>query len=224
VTGTPDSPGRVGVSVVDIATGLNAYAGILEALRTRDATGRGTHVEVSLFGAIAEWMAVPLIHYLGTGRAPPRVGLAHPSIAPYGVFDCRDGVQLLLSIQNPREWRAFCAGVLREPELADDPQYADNDARVRHRPALDARVSAAFAALDGTEVAHRLDAAGIAWGRLNDVGEFAEHPHLRCLAVVGEHGAVRVPAPPGGVRGSRREQRIPALGEHTEAVRAEFVG
>jgi itaconate CoA-transferase len=220
VTGTPDAPGRVGVSVVDIATGLNAYAGILEALLARASTGRGHHVAVSLFGAIAEWMAVPFLHHAGTGRAPARVGLAHPSIAPYGVFGCRDGGEILLSIQNAREWERFCADVLDAPALATDPKFVDNDARVRHRTELDARVAACFGALDVATAERRLDEAGIAYGRLNDVTGFARHPHLRTLVVETERGPVRVPAPPGGVCSDRA--RVPALGADTARVRAEF--
>lgn len=220
VTGTPDAPGRVGVSVVDIATGLNAYAGILEALAARARTGRGGHVAISLFGAIAEWMAVPLIHQAASGRPPPRVGLAHPSIAPYGVFTCRDGAAILLSIQNAREWQRFCADVLQSPGLANDSAYADNDARVRHRPALDALVARCFAALDVATAERRLDAAGIAYGRLNDVGGLADHPHLRTIEIETERGDVRVPAPPGGP--PKGSLRVPALGADTARVRAEF--
>jgi crotonobetainyl-CoA:carnitine CoA-transferase CaiB-like acyl-CoA transferase len=222
VTGTPDGPGRVGVSVVDVATGLNAYASILEALRLRDVTGRGSHVESSLFGAIAEWMTVPLLHYEHSGRPPARVGLAHPSIAPYGVYACRDGTALLLSIQNAREWRSLCAGVLGDAALADDPRYADNDSRVRNRPELDALVAERLGALDVEEAERRLDAAGIAYGRLNDVGGFARHPHLHRLAVATERGPVSVPVPPGWRARPGDSLRVPALGEHTERVRAEF--
>jgi crotonobetainyl-CoA:carnitine CoA-transferase CaiB-like acyl-CoA transferase len=222
VTGTPDGPGRVGVSVVDIATGMNAYAAILEALRLRDVTGRGSHVEISLFGAIAEWMTVPLLHYEHSGRPPARVGLAHPSIAPYGIYACRDGAAVLLSIQNAREWRSLCAGVLGDVALADDPRYADNDARVRHRPALDALVAERLGAMDVVEAERRLDAAGIAYGRMNDVGGFARHPHLRRASVGTEHGAVEVPVPPGTAAEVIEGRRVPALGEHTERIRAEF--
>jgi itaconate CoA-transferase len=222
VTGTADGPGRVGVSVVDIATGLNAYAGILAALRVRDRDGAGSHVEVSLFGAIAEWMTVPLLHYEHAGRPPARVGLAHPSIAPYGVFRCADGVEILLSVQNSREWHSLCGYFLRERALADDPRFLDNDARVRNRPALDERVAREFEMLQSAEAEGRLDEAGIAYGRLNDVGGFARHPHLRRLSIATEGGPVRVPAPPQH-EALRTELRVPALGAHTASVRAEFV-
>jgi itaconate CoA-transferase len=220
VTGTPEGPGRVGVSVVDIATGLNAYAGILEALAARARTGEGRHVAASLFGSIAEWMTVPLVHQAASGRPPPRVGLAHPSIAPYGVFRCGDGAEILLSIQNAREWRRFCADVLQAPSLADDALFSDNEARVRNRPALDARVSDCFGTMDVATAERRLDAAGIAFGRLNDVAGLARHPHLRTLTIETERGPVRIPAPPGGR--PHGALRVPALGADTARVRAEF--
>src|SRR5919199_5072025 len=130
VTGPPEAPGRVGVSVSDIAAGLNAYAMVLEALLQRERTGEGASLAVSLFDATAEWMAVPLLHFDYGGKAPSRVGLAHPSIAPYGAFAASDGKEIVVSIQNEREWVRFCAEILRAPELAADPRFSDNNKRV----------------------------------------------------------------------------------------------
>jgi itaconate CoA-transferase len=220
ITGPPEAPGRVGVSVSDLVAGLNAYAGILEALYRRELTGEGAHVKVSLFDATAEWMAVPLLHHDYGGRAPARVGLAHPSIAPYGAFACADGKKIVISIQNEREWVRLCAEVLGAPELATDPRFSDNHRRVANRPALDAFIAQVFARDEREALAAKLFAAGIAFGRLNSVADFSRHPHLRRVEVPTPEGVVAVPSPPGGLEGAAG--KVPALGEHTQAVRREF--
>src|ERR1700674_2919092 len=145
VTGAPEAPARVGVSVVDIAAGMNAYEAILEALIARGRTGEGADVSVSMFDAIADWMTVPLLQHEG-GRTPQRLGLAHPTIAPYGVFKTRDGADILIAIQSDREWRVLAKDVLDDPALAADPAFATNVERVKRRPATDARVAAVFGA------------------------------------------------------------------------------
>ena len=220
ITGPPEAPGRVGVSVSDLVAGLNAYAAILEALWARERTGEGAHIRISLFDATAEWMAVPLIHHDYGGRAPARVGLAHPSIAPYGAFPCADSKKIVISIQNEREWVRFCAEVLAAPALATDPRFADNNRRVANRPALDALVAEVFARDPREVLAAKLFDAGIAFGRLNDVADFSRHPHLRRLEVPTPEGPVAVPAPPAGFEG--KAGKVPLPGEHTEAVRREF--
>jgi crotonobetainyl-CoA:carnitine CoA-transferase CaiB-like acyl-CoA transferase len=222
ITGGPAEPSRVGVSVVDIATGLNAYSAILEALLARGRTGEGRHVEVALFDAVAEWMAVPLVQYEGTGRAPARVGLRHPSIAPYGVFACGDGAQFLVSIQNAREWQRWAVDVLQAPELLADPRFVDNTARVAHRADLDAIIAARLAMLSGETLQQRLELASIAYGQLNDVGGFGRHPHLRRLDVATAGGMVSVPAPPLARPLGEAQLTVPVLGEHTDALRGEF--
>jgi itaconate CoA-transferase len=221
ITGSPDQPGRVGVSVVDIATGLAAYSGILEALLERERTGHGSHVGVSLFDAIAEWMTVPLMYYEGTGRAPQRVGLNHPTIAPYGLYRCGDGSTLLFSIQNEPEWRRLCEHVLAAPEIASDPRFSTNDDRVAHRAALDELIEARIAALDGAECRRRLDAAAIAYGVMHDVAAFARHPHLRRIRIETDGGPVSVVAPPGDHAGLSG-RHVPAVGAHTRSLREEF--
>ena len=138
ITGHPAGPGRVGVSVADIACGMSAYTGVLEALLARAATGEGSHLEVSLFDSIADWMNVPLLYFEGTGAAPKRVGLAHPSICPYGAFPTADGRLVLISIQNEREWASFCAAILGDASLATAPGFESNNARVANRAVVDA--------------------------------------------------------------------------------------
>jgi itaconate CoA-transferase len=223
VTGRPEGPGRVGVSVCDIACGMYAYAAILEALLERGRTGLGRAIDVSLFDAMADWMAVPLLQYEATGRSPARVGLNHVSIAPYGAYRCGDGEDVLISIQNEREWARFCAEVLERPELASDPRFADNNARVANRPALNEAIDAVFGARPRGEVVARLEAAQIAFASVNSVADFAAHPHLRRTSVATEAGPVALPAAPAMVDGeARRFGRVPALGEHTAALRREF--
>ena len=225
INGHPAGPGRVGVSVVDIATGMNAHAAVLEALIARGITGRGTGVAVSLFDAMADWMNVPLLFFEGTGRAPDRMGLAHPSLCPYGAFATLDGVLVLISIQNEREWAAFCTGVLDEPGLPGREGWRSNTERVANRASVDAHVAAAFARVTRAEAAARLDAAGTAYGFVNGVAEFARHPALRRIEAATPNGPVSMAAPAPRLTGPARPAgRVPALDEHGAAIRLEFAG
>jgi itaconate CoA-transferase len=224
LTGSPDAPARVGVSVCDIAAGMNAYEAILEALIARDKTGDGTAISISMFDAMADWMAVPLLQYEG-GRPPRRIGLAHTSIAPYGVFKTKDGVDILISIQSDREWRVLAERVLGDSALAADPAFATNLARVKRRADTDARVQKVFGATDAEALTQKLAAADIAFARVNDTADLATHPQLRRIDVATPSGAVSYPAPAARRDGApRRYGAVPALGEHSEAIRAEFMG
>jgi itaconate CoA-transferase len=223
VTGRPEGPGRVGVSVCDIACGMNAHAAVLEALIERGVTGSGKGIAVSLFDGMADWMNVPLLYYEGTGRAPARVGLAHPSICPYGAFATADGAHVLISIQNEREWADFCARFLGEPELPARQGFRSNVERVANRPMVDAHIAAIFAALTRDECAARLAAARTAFGFVNDVAAFAQHPALRRVTLDTPGGPVPVAAPAALFSdGARALGPVPALGQHTDTVRAEF--
>jgi crotonobetainyl-CoA:carnitine CoA-transferase CaiB-like acyl-CoA transferase len=224
LSGPPVAPGRVGVSVSDIAAGLNAYAAILEALYRRERTGEGALLHVSLFDATAEWMAVPLLHHNYGGKAPARQGLKHPSIAPYGAFAAADGKEIVISIQNEREWVRFCEAILGRPELAADPRFSDNHRRVQNRAALDALVAAAFARETRENLGRRLKTADIAFGNLNTVEDFARHPHLRRLATPTSAGEVGVPMPPARNAADAPPGAVPAVGQHSEAIRREFAG
>ena len=224
VTGTPDGPGRVGVSAADIASGMTAHAAILEALIERGRTGAGKGVAVSMFDALADWMAVPLLHHDYAGRAPKRVGLSHPSIAPYGAFACQDGKQVVLGVQNEREWKALCAEVLGDPRLAEDPRFMSNSLRVQNRVPLDSLIAGIFQGLSKNAVVGRLSSAGIAFASLNGVKELSDHPQLRRVDVQTPTGPVALPAPPARWRGEdqRNLGPSPALGQHTQAIRKEF--
>jgi itaconate CoA-transferase len=223
ITGGPSEPARVGVSVCDIGAGINAYGAILEALIARGRTGEGAELSVSLFDAMADWMATPLMQQEG-GRPPKRVGLAHTSIAPYGVFKSRDGVDVLISIQSDREWRVLAEQVLGDKALASDPNFASNVERVKRRAETDGRVAAVFGAIDAEPLIARLAAADIAFARVNDPGGLAHHPHLRRIAVKTAGGVTSYPAPAVRRAGeTRRYGAVPSLGEHTDKVRAEFL-
>lgn len=225
ITGSEDSPGRVGVSAADIACGMNAHAAILEALLARERSGEGAAIEVSLFDSIADWMTVPLLHHDYAGKAPRRVGLKHPSIAPYGAFACKDGRQIVIAVQNECEWRRLCETVLGDVAVAADPRFVGNAARVANRSEVDAIVAAALGALDHGEAVACLGAADIAYGSVNVVGDLSRHDQLRRISVAAPGGNASLPAPPaifdGGARG---EGAVPALGEHSERLRAEFGG
>jgi itaconate CoA-transferase len=221
ITGTTE-PSRVGVSVVDIATGMNAYEAILEALIARGRTGQGAEISVSMFDAMADWMAVPLMQH-EAGKPPQRVGLTHSAIAPYGGFPTRDGSVVLIAVQNDREWRVLAEKVLGDAALATDPLFATNLARVQRRAETDAKVTAVTRALDAEALMRKLAAADIAFAGVNDVAALARHPHLRRITIGTPSGPVSYPAPvqrPAST--TRRYGPVPALGEHTETVRAEF--
>ena len=221
VTGGPEAPARVGVSVTDVASGMNAYEATLEALIGRGRSGEGAAISVSLFDAMADWMAVPLLHHEG-GQSPKRLGLSHPSIAPYGVFKTKDGADILISIQNDREWRILAEKVMDDAALAADPKYAKLMDRVKHRAETDGKVAASFATMDAEALSRKLEAADIAFARVNDVAGLIAHPHLRRITVETPSGPVSYPAP-APVRDTPRQYgRIPKLGEHTEKVRKEF--
>ena len=223
ITGHPAGPGRVGVSVCDIACGMAAHAGVLEALIERGRTGRGKGLKVSLFDGMADWMNVPLLYYEGTGRAPGRVGLAHPSITPYGAFDTADGAAVLISIQSEREWQAFCTHFLLEPELPRRPGFETNTVRTANRPVVDGHVAGVFVGLTRDEAAARLRKSGTAFGFVNDLDGLARHPALRRAVVQTEAGPASIVAPPVlDSAGPRALGPVPGIGQHTAAIHAEF--
>lgn len=223
ITGAPERPGRVGVSVVDIACGMYAHAAILQALYERERTGQGRALAVSLFDAIADWMTVPLLHHDYAGAAPERVGLNHPSIAPYGAYALGDGKEMVFSIQNEREWRTFCTQVLGDAALADDPRFVSNPLRVANRPALDAALDTVFRTLTREQALARLARAGIAYGSLNTVADLSGHGQLRRIEVETPGGPVSCVAPPVIRRGEAFVPRaVPALDQHGDGLRGEF--
>jgi crotonobetainyl-CoA:carnitine CoA-transferase CaiB-like acyl-CoA transferase len=227
VTGTADEPSKVGISIADIASGMYAFSGILAALLRRERTGDGATLHVSMLESLGEWMGFPA-YYTGYGGKPLlRTGARHAAIAPYGPYRAGDGVTVYLGIQNEREWATFCEQVLGRPELATDPRFGSNHARVAERESLDPIIVAAFAPLTGADVVARLEAAGIANARMNSVTEFLEHPQLlardRWRDIESPVGPLRALLPPFDVAGMDvRMGPIPALGQHTDAILTEL--
>ena len=227
ITGSENAPARVGISVADIAAGMYAYSGILTALFARATAGRGTSIDISLFDALGEWMGQPA-YYAGYGSTPPpRSGADHASIAPYGPFTVGDGETVYLGIQNAREWTRFCADVLRRPDLAQDERFTTNALRVRNREALHFAIEAAFAPSTTSEVIARLDAAGIAWARMNSIAGFLEHPQLtgrdRWREIGSPAGPLRAMIPPVSLDGIEPVMGdVPALGQHTDLILEEL--
>lgn len=223
ITGAPEQPGRVGVSVCDIACGMYAHSAILEALIERGRTGQGKGLSVSLFDALADWMTVPLLHQQYGGRAPERVGLNHPSIAPYGAYACSGEELMVIAIQNEREWVSLCENVLQVPGMATDARYDSNVARCANREALDADIDRVFSGLTRSRLAARLETASIAFGAVNSVADLVQHPQLRRTQVSTASGTVSLVAPPVQVAGEHVQFRaVPATGEHSKTIRAEF--
>lgn len=227
VTGTPDTPSKVGISIADIATGVHAYAGILTALYQREKTGKGGRIEVTMLEALAEWMGYPLYYSHFGGKAPARSGADHATIVPYGRYRAGDGHYVMLGLQNEREWAAFCEKVLARPELAADGRFNTNAKRQERRAEVTALIEEVFATLKAPEVTARLDAAGIANARVNTLDEVWTHPQFkardRWREVGSPRGALPTLLPP--VTHDDFEARfdpIPGIGEHTAAILQEL--
>jgi crotonobetainyl-CoA:carnitine CoA-transferase CaiB-like acyl-CoA transferase len=223
VTGSEEAPAKSGIPAADIGAGMYAFSGILAALYERERTGVGTHVEVSLFDALVEWMGFPLYYTQGSGRAPRRSGTSHAAIAPYGTFRAGDDTEVVVGIQNEREWAAFCDVVLRRPDLACDPRFATGARRLENRQALHAEIDTVFRGCTGAEVLERLAAGRIAHARRREVAEVLEHPQLlardRWTEVGSPAGPVPALLPPLALGGhAPRMDPIPAVGEHTDAI------
>lgn len=227
ITGTPDAPSKVGISIADIAGGMYAFSGILTALVSRHKTGRGCAMEVSLLEALGEWMGYAMYYAGYGGTAPPRAGDSHAAIAPYGPFATRDGKVVYLGVQNEREWARFCTVVLGLPSLVTAPQFASNSKRVQHVAELRETIESVFSQSCSAEIIARLDRAQIANGRMNTVQEFLDHPQLaarhRWREVASPVGPLRALLPPVTMTNVEPTMGpIPALGEQTLAILREL--
>jgi formyl-CoA transferase len=226
VTGSPDSPAKVGVSIADIASGMYAYSSILAALLRRGRTGIGGRIDIAMLDCLAEWMTPALSVWQGTGRVPARVGVRHNMIVPYGAYACADG-SVLFAVQTQREWRRFCAQVMDSPSLEADPRFATNDDRLANRAELEAIIEGRFRAMARADVIDRLERADIPTGAVNDVPDVVAHPQLtsrgrwRTVTVGGASAQALVP--PHNLQGaSPRMDAVPALGQHTAEVLGEL--
>ena len=227
VTGTPETPSKSGISVADIAAGMYAYTNILSALLLRGKTGEGSHIDVSMLEAMGEWMGYPMYYAFDGAPPPPRTGASHASIYPYGPFVAGDGKTVMLGLQNEREWKAFCDTVLQRPEVATDARFCSNAQRNAHRDALQALILQEFSTLSAAQVVERLDQAGIANARVNDMADLWAHPQLaaRQRWSVVDSPVGRIPAllPPGvNSAFDYRMDAVPAVGQHNAAILAEL--
>jgi itaconate CoA-transferase len=211
LTGGPSEPARVGISIVDIATGATAYSSILEALIRRSATGQGAQISISMFDVMADWLTVPLLNHEG-GNTPKRIGLAHPSIAPYGVFKTRGGAPILISIQSDREWVKLCSEFIGDASLCADPRFATNVTRVANRAETDALVARTFGQIESADAIDRLKRAGIAYALVNNMEGLSTSTQLRRITVDTPNGSVSMPAPAAVFAGEeRRYGAVPKL-------------
>ncbi|WP_320178927.1 CaiB/BaiF CoA-transferase family protein [Roseovarius pacificus] len=226
ISGGANEMGRIGVSICDIGAGMTCHAAVLEALMRREHTGEGAALAVSLFDVAADWMSVPLIHGEYGNGAPKRVGLRHPSMAPYGAFETSEGALTLIAIQNEREWQRFCKEVLRSNTAGSDPRFVSNNKRVANRDALEALISEVSKGLSLQEFRTRLARANIAFGAVNSVDDLGKHPALRRRDVTTEDNeTIAIPAPPIrwlDVDETDRPSAAPAINQHGPALRAEF--
>ncbi len=221
VTGTPDTPSKIGVSAADIATGMNAHAAILEALIERGRTGRGKQIEIAMFDGMADWMAVPLLHYEHAGRETGRYGLSHASIYPYRPFACADGT-VIVATQNNGEWAKLCTMVVERPDLSGHPDFATNALRVTNRAALDREIEPSFTQLTVAEAIARLEAAGVAWGRYTELRNLGTHPALRRVEIMLADGQMVTMPRPAGRDATFKPGPVPETGAQTATIRAEF--
>jgi crotonobetainyl-CoA:carnitine CoA-transferase CaiB-like acyl-CoA transferase len=223
VNGTQHDAARVGVSVCDIAAGMQSFQAIMQALYARTRTGKGRIIDVSLYHAMADWMNVPYLQTRYGGKPPARVGLRHPTIAPYGAYMCQDDKAVLISIQNEREWKRLCSDVLDNEATASDARFSSNNKRVANRDQLEEIVVSVFASMEREAIIERLRGAGIAFGRLTDLDDLTAHPQNRFITVQSDGGEVELMAPGSVIRGaSAAYGPVPSLGQHDAAIRAEF--
>jgi len=223
ITGLAEGPGRVGVSACDVSCGMYSYMAVLEALIGRGISGKGASIKTSLFEGMADWMNVPLLQYDYAGTMPKRVGLNHPSIAPYGAYPTQGGGQILIAIQNEREFVRLAGDVLERPYMPTDPLFCNNEARCTNRPAMDEIIIGAFTSVDRPTLIQRLRDAAIAFGEVNDVAGLSSHPALRRIEVDSPTGPVSMVAPPARHDGvTPYLGPIPTVGEHSEKIRTEF--
>ena len=226
ITGTEETPCKVGISVADIACGMYAYSGILTALLVRAKTGEGVAMENSLLDSLAEWMSYAAYYSFG-GSAPPRRGANHATIAPYGPVMSGDNKVVYIGLQNEREWKKFCEVVLQSPQLSADPRFDSNAKRVKNRPQLDLAMREVFGKLSAAEIIARLESAQIANARQNTIQEFMEHPQLqarqRWSTVGSPVGPLPALLPPVTMENVETVMKdVPALGQHTDAILSEL--
>ncbi|REL38850.1 CoA transferase [Rhodohalobacter sp. SW132] len=223
VTGSGDTRAKVGISIADISTGMHAYSAILEALIQRGKTGEGVSIKLSMFDSMADWMMVPWLHQEYGGAAPERTGVHHASISPYGSFKTRDEKEIMIGIQNEREWKRFCKEILNGAIAEDDDRFNRNSKRVKHRKLLNQIIQKTFIKQSLDELVEKLDEAKIAYSRLRTIHEFSKHPQLRLADLETENGTIRIADRPARFKGFESDFKpVPKLGEHDYKIKKEF--
>ena len=223
VTGSPDAMGRVGASVCDIAAGMYSKIAVLEAIIKRYKTGEGSTIKTSMFGGMVEWLSPWLLHQAYGELSEQRIGLHHPAIAPYGAYECANGEQILVAVQNQREWRRLCDEVLKMPDLADDSKVCDNVARLSNRSFLDEKIKSVLSKISRDEVKKLLNNAKIAFGAVNTIEDVSNHPALRLIKTRTVQGEIKVMAPPAQIiEDEDKVLVVPSIGQHTDSIRIEF--
>ena len=221
VSGSPEGIGRIGVSICDIGAGMAAHAGIVESLLLRERFNKVKDVKISLFDVAADWMTVPYIHSKYGGAAPKRVGLKHPSIAPYGAFLCSENTSFIISIQNELEWERFCLDVLKTPALAKEKKFSSNTQRVKNRDLLDETIQSILISLTDEALKNSLEEASIAYGRLNSVKDLERHLALKKINVRNSlDNSLTIPSPP--LTWNNSEEKAPKYNQHNKQLRKEF--
>ena len=223
VTGSPDAMGRVGASVCDIAAGMYSKIAVLEAIIKRYKTGEGSTIKTSMFGGMVEWLSPWMLHQAYGELSEQRIGLHHPAIAPYGAYECANGEQILIAVQNQREWRRLCDEVLKMPDLADDSKVCDNVARLSNRSFLDEKIKSILSKISRDEVKKLLNNAKIAFGAVNTIEDVSNHPALRLIKTRTVQGEIHVMAPPAQIiEDEDKVLAVPSIGQHTHSIRVEF--
>lgn len=223
VTGDGDVRAKVGISVADISTGMHAYSSVLEALIERGQTGKGVEIKISMFDCMADWMMVPYLHQVYGGESPQRTGVHHATISPYGSFKTCDGKEIMIGIQNEREWKRFCKKVLDGAIHEEDERFDRNSKRVSHREILNKIIENTFMKYSHDELVEKLNESKIAFSRLRTVEEFSKHPQLRLADIETEQGMVQVADRPARFKGFETKFKpVPRLGEHDYKIKKEF--
>jgi itaconate CoA-transferase len=223
VTGDGDVRAKAGISLADISTAMHAYAAILEAIIERKRTGKGVGITISMFDSMADWMMVPYLHQKYGGKTPPRTGIHHAAIAPYGPFETDGGREIMIGIQNEREWEAFCNSVLEGDIKADDKRFKRNSDRVENVLELNTIIQKRFQRLSYKEALEKLRTSKIAYANVNTLKDLVNHPQLRLTEVNSETGPVKIADRVARYTGYETVSgSLPALGEHDEKIKKEF--
>ena len=228
ITGLPDKNGidgraKVGPSVCDISAGMTAYQAILQALIKRSVSGKGRHISVSMFNSLADWMNPFYLGYVYNKKIPKRNGMTHPIIVPYGAYNCKDNLTILIAIQNDREWVKLCKIVLDDETMVNDTRFKTNSDRVANRELTERIIQNKFITFEREELIEKLEEASIAYGRISDMEQLKNHPQNNFLEIETKNGKVKVLGP-GAIHDNfiPEVNKMPELNEHGKKIRAEF--